>query len=376
MPLLLTTQEGFSRSVPNKPVTLTRLELWKSAAVVGTPAVFGAGVQRRSLVEMAWRVLMVKANLDVKSGHWVKSQSFKNLDPSEKGSVSYFLGLAQAHAMCTRLLGYSHLVHLDALVGLQGKKLKGRRSDLVGLTAASTVTPTLLSNIATVEAKGRTNDAPKALRDSAKVQATNIAALRATNVIESVASISYFEDDLWASYLVDPVWTGRRAKATVEDALRHYYSAIIDAGRESITWADRDGVARFEVPEVGLSLSLPSSLVRAYDASVAAVGAEVSALTHEYQRLVTSTGRVDDFITPALRQRQVPQVIPQEADTEPGRWRWIVSRTREGSFEFRLVDGNGEPQLTSTQFVNRESALAGLESVRATLRLDLAAGTP
>lgn len=364
MPLLLTAFEGFSRTLPAGPMKLTRLQLWKSAAVVGSYSAFGSGVRRRALSEMIWRVAMVKANLAVRDKHWVKSNDFIALDPSEKGSVSYFLGLAQAHATCTRILGYSHLVHLDKLMKHHGHALAGGRSDLVGLTAASIIGKKAVSNIATVEAKGRTDGAPPHLRASTKAQAMTISALKATNVFETVASIAHFDTKgRWRASLGDPAWTGRNSDVTVEAALRHYYARVINAGRQSRTWEVRDGQARFDVPRVGLSLSMPNELVEAYDSSRgSATETGRGALMKAYTRLSRQTGSLDDLITPSRTERANRVHAPGDAPLGKG-LRGELFSTVVGHYRFRLLNGDGRVVATSDEYTTLESARAALEAV-------------
>ena len=65
-----------------------------------------------SLYEAIYRLLIVRANLKEAGGYLEKTNSFKGLDPSEKGAVSYFLGLASAKLFSARLLGVPYLMHL------------------------------------------------------------------------------------------------------------------------------------------------------------------------------------------------------------------------------------------------------------------------
>lgn len=63
--------------------------------------------------EIVWRIAL----LDMAIGHdghaWCKSDTYEELDPSEKVGVSYMLGLTATSALCTRFLHMPFLMHLD-----------------------------------------------------------------------------------------------------------------------------------------------------------------------------------------------------------------------------------------------------------------------
>jgi len=58
-----------------------------------------------SWLELVYRVTMVLANLkEATSGQLVSTAAYRTLDPSEKGAVSYFLGLTVAELLAGRRL--------------------------------------------------------------------------------------------------------------------------------------------------------------------------------------------------------------------------------------------------------------------------------
>jgi len=101
-------------------------------------------------------------------GYW-------RLDPSEKRTVSYFLGMTQPKIMCGRLLRVPHLIHLDAFLAMIGQTTRTSRPDLIGLSL-----PAMDVTIA-VEAKGRTGGRDDEVTRKAKEQARSLPGVLSTS---------------------------------------------------------------------------------------------------------------------------------------------------------------------------------------------------
>ena len=91
------------------------------------------GPSVRSLDELHWRKYMLKANLESDGYRWVKSQSYLNLDPTEKGAVSYFHGMAQAGFVLDEVFGLPYTAHIDTCLLVMGQTLKESRPDLLAV---------------------------------------------------------------------------------------------------------------------------------------------------------------------------------------------------------------------------------------------------
>ena len=117
-----------------------------------------------SMHELWWRSSMIYANVLTQwGGYMARSDAFKDLDPSEKGAVTYFLGLAVAKLLAARLLSVPWLVHLDRVVHTLGIRLSGRsRPDLIGYGHSR--------GWIVVEAKGRSSKLPQGLLQRSKTQ--------------------------------------------------------------------------------------------------------------------------------------------------------------------------------------------------------------
>ena len=216
---------------------------------------------------MQWRMAMVLANLKVTSSdRWTRSDAYDRLDPSEKVAVSYFLGMVQAELTAVLALGYTHLVHVDALLKEAGMPLGGKRPDFLALSVPSKG-PTVFG--ATVEAKGRTNGFDKTALDKAKRQARMIPTIRGIGKPETVASEAYFNDaEEWSSVLEDPEFASEEMQVGVESYLVAYYRTVIQAGRESATWRQEGDEFAFDVPAFPFAIRLPKALVDGFDLSV------------------------------------------------------------------------------------------------------------
>lgn len=254
----------------NLPVS--RLHLLSTAAKVGLPTIGSHPDKQRPLLEMLWRTAIVEANLATRSGdsRWTRSVAYDRLDPTEKTSVSYFLGMVQAAVTVKVGLGYPHLVHVDALLRQQNILLKGQRPDFVAINPGGRSSAPYS---ATVEAKGRTNGFSQRALTTAKNQARTTPAVKGLVVRETIASEAYFNDvGEWSSVLDDPDWEGEELEFGIETYLLVYYRNIIEAGRLTDTWKRTDGAWRFELPGYPIAFAIPELLVSAYDNSAALSG--------------------------------------------------------------------------------------------------------
>ncbi|MCH6485379.1 hypothetical protein MMG85_17645 [Pseudoxanthomonas sp. LH2527] len=117
---------------------------------------------------MTYRTAIIYANLmrspDLSFG---RSKAYIGLDPSEKGAISYFLGVALTKAFVERKLSVSWLMHVDLYRDRFGVNLApGERPDLFGEDA--------LGRWIVAESKGRTNQHDKDALIKAKRQASRV----------------------------------------------------------------------------------------------------------------------------------------------------------------------------------------------------------
>jgi hypothetical protein len=250
--------------VKSGQLPLPMAELIHGAITMGALPV-GMGGARRPLLELSWRAAMIAASLEEapRSGAWVKTDSYRRLDGSEKSAVSYFLGMTQAKITCGRLLRAPHLIHLDAFLAMIGQQTRRSRPDLVGVNAA------LEATIA-VEAKGLSGLWKREVAEKAKKQAASLPGVRATSEVVRVASVASFDrDDRWEAYLEDPPAPLRpHASLSVGSVLTTYYrplvAALLDASDsgEAADAEDNDMITAL-LPGIDLTLGIPTTIVAA-----------------------------------------------------------------------------------------------------------------
>lgn len=208
--------------VPGPVVAPSKLELMVAAARVGDSGVLSG--HSRPLAEVMWRAAMVDAALteiDLDgTQRWAKSESFSRLDPSEKTSISYFLGMLQASVVAKKLLGLSDIVHVDAALALRHISPVRSRPDLVGYQTRPGGAFT--NGRVLIEAKGRSNGADNRALARAKTQvadpSTVARALVGANPL-LVASMAYFaSSEAWCCIFEDPPTDGKVTPLVEDDA--------------------------------------------------------------------------------------------------------------------------------------------------------------
>ncbi|MGE3959257.1 MAG: hypothetical protein AB7H96_21270 [Vicinamibacterales bacterium] len=150
-----------------------------------------------SAFEIVYRAAILFANLrETHSGHLARSAAYQGLDPSEKGAVSYFMGLAAAKLLSDRLLNVPWLMHVD--VYRQELQIPGgaMRPDLVGQNAAG--------QWIAVESKGRTHGFSAGAMLKAKEQVETLATVKGEPVVLRVALQAHFGGGLLQCALRDP----------------------------------------------------------------------------------------------------------------------------------------------------------------------------
>ena len=223
--------------VPSGTLTTSWNELLWAAITIGRPSmyhVFRHG--SASFYEALFRLSLVR--MAVKQGAFRRLRrtgAFTELDPTEKGMVSYFMGMTLCKLFAWRLLHTPWLLHLDVFRPMLNPVLHGRsRPDLVGDDIAG--------RWHAFESKGRSGAPSSDDRQRAKTQARRLVSVDGTRCSLHIGSFAFFKSDELQFYWRDP-----DADATEPIALprpdrewRYYYepalsfaSAPEDAGLAS-----------------------------------------------------------------------------------------------------------------------------------------------
>lgn len=359
---------NFARTVGAGPLEIGYAALFKAAALVGTPLPFRWPAGSRTVREVVWRIAMAHSNLTVRAGRWARSDSFDGLDPSEKGAVSYLLGGVQAQLTAQYSLGFSHLVHVDAIMRSLGIAVAGTRPDFLAVDAASR------NYQATVETKGRTHGYTPDTLENAKLQARAHVGLLVPlgGVQEHIASISWFNRDReWQAALDDPDPLESGIEVSIGRALRVYYQPLVDIAQQTGD-IKRDGkYVTISVQESGLQLHLPAAL---FDAVSRADGdAGDAAIEAAFESTVRSTGGgPPDQIVATLRDFEM------DARHRTDDRSTLKTPAPSGSYTIGQIDRgrfvwSGEaPRGMSPQYSTREDLLDAIFAERdATVSYDI-----
>lgn len=266
--------------------TFTYGQLCKSAVQVGLAGSsfalsnFGLNTppDNRSLATAAGRWLIIAGALmesqqehtKTKTPFLTKSDDYLSSDPSEKAFTSNLLGMTLAHLTCTSALPFTHLIHMDSVFTSNQIPLKGKRPDLLAISARAPFTA------ATVEAKGTHKSWNYNQALTAKNQARQLPKLGTLNYRYSIGSTSYFDrKSTWSSYLIDPPINmdekdlNRLESMPVESLLQSYYDPFINLAEflrgERVIPGNKLQIPIPGMP--GLALSFPEELINAYSES-------------------------------------------------------------------------------------------------------------
>ena len=203
--------------------------LW-AALTVGRPnTAYVLGYGDASYYEALFRLSLVRMALESGLSPWLhRTDAFQYLDPTEKGAVSYFLGMTVCKMFAEMLLDTTWLLHLDVFRDQLAPGLLGGRSrpDLVGEDSSG--------SWHAFECKGRSSVPNTDDRRKAKVQAQRLMCVGAASCSLHVGAISYFRQGRLEFHWRDPEPEEDAEKLEPlelgrlpDDAWRHYYGPAL-----------------------------------------------------------------------------------------------------------------------------------------------------
>jgi len=167
-----------------------------------------------STYEIISRAMLIWATLRSSEGYLEKSSVYQDMDPTEKGFVSFSLGMTMSKLLASKLLNVHWLEHVANINTSITTRIKTKsRPDLIGLNARK--------EFVIVEAKGRSNGFNSEAQGKAKTQTTVINRINNIQPVLRVASQSYFEEKLEV-FIEDPEEINQDAM-DVETNLNHYF---------------------------------------------------------------------------------------------------------------------------------------------------------
>lgn len=228
MPTITYTADGFPTAFgPSLVDTHTLVVSW--AEIIWAAISVGRGGLGHltqygvfSVFEVVYRAALMYANLrEGPSGILTRSSAYDGLDPSEKGAISYFVGMTLAKLFSHRLLSVPWLMHLDVYRQELQPILAGKsKPDFVGLNTTH--------DWVVVEAKGRTNEYEESVLQSAKIQTQQLSTIQGIQPVLRVGSLTYFSAGILQFAMRDPKGDSGKEKIrdlplAKDDLLRAYY---------------------------------------------------------------------------------------------------------------------------------------------------------
>ena len=174
-------------------------ELLWAAITIGRPSayhVFRHGPA--SFHEAIFRLALIRMAVEQdRYGSLRRTDAYAALDPTEKGMVSYFLGMVLCKLFAARLLQTPWHLHLDVFRNQLNPVTLGRsRPDLVG--------EDISGRWHAFESKGRSSVPSSADKTKAKTQAQRLVSVGGSNCSLHVGSFAYFRNDVLEFYWRDP----------------------------------------------------------------------------------------------------------------------------------------------------------------------------
>jgi hypothetical protein len=296
-------------------------------------------------LDILWRVAMVRANLreDPNTGRLHRSDVFDALDRSEKGAVSYFLGMCFAKLALEKLFRVRWLLHLDVYnASLNGYLAFNTRPDLVGLDARQQWT--------VVEAKGRSWGMPDDTMTTAKRQTRSLRRINDQFPALRVAVGSGFFSEGIKTRIWDPEDYDDDAPDVPIDPevfLKAYYRPLIEYAKllQSQPYADaQTGRRRRSVELAGFdaTLLIDDDIVASYEQNASI-----------WQRTIVPRAATEDSI---LAEIAVLRHASEESeDAASGRLVQIMDRSRATGIN-EVIDGVTVKLGDSwdTEYMNRQ----------------------
>ena len=222
--------------------------LW-AAITIGRPNtahVFQHG--KSSYYEAVFRLSLVRMALahGGSNGPVRRTDAFRFLDPTEKGAVSYFLGMAICKLFASRLLNTPWLLHLDVFRNqLNPVALGGRsRPDLIGQDH--------IGAWHAFESKGRSSVPNSDDKNKAKIQAQRLVFVNSKRCSLNIGAISYFKNDKLEFYWCDPEPEEPEKLEPImvhvpEEAWSTYYEPALSLAGESTSHRSTDDHTALDV---------------------------------------------------------------------------------------------------------------------------------
>jgi hypothetical protein len=251
------TSEAFpSGTITNasSELSVTWDEILWAALTIGRPStrhVLQHGLS--SSYEAIFRISLIRMALEQygpRAARLRRTSAFKELDPTEKGAITYFLGMTFCKLFASRRLATPWLLHLDIYKSIFPASLLGRsRPDLFGQQTGTGAWHAF-------ETKGRASKPSTADRAKAKAQALRLVSVNGTACTLHIGAFTYFAADILNFYWIDPPPETKKPLDLPEtnDGWRYYYEPIWSLWAEASTGVRDAGELSIPLPQFDLKI--------------------------------------------------------------------------------------------------------------------------
>lgn len=246
---------GFGRLPATGNLSVTWPELvWAAVSYGKSSSCYHLKHPGHSRAEKKHRTYLLYTCLKQQGKHLVKSDLYREMDPTEKGAASYFLGMALIKLFADRLLDIPLLWHVStssqAISCVPGKS----RPDLIGCSKS-------LGEWIVAEAKGRSGAFNQEALDAAKSQSQKITTINGTVPKYRFGAESYFSPHLCLT-LKDPPADEEAIpiEFNIEEAIAEYYSvrAVLKERGARLVLRDIEYSTIYD-EDLGVTIGLPQT---------------------------------------------------------------------------------------------------------------------
>lgn len=219
-----------------------------------------------SYYEMLYRIGFIYANLKSQGFYYdlTKTDAYKNLDPSEKSAISYFLGLTFTKWAGETFLNTAWLMHLDVYKARYLVQVTGnRRPDLFGFDKNR--------NWMIAESKGRSGKFDRNAFDEAMIQAKAPITIGGKSPSNRVASQIYFSGDSLCLKIEDPTENEGNPlviNVSEKEFLMRYYAPFLELIKNNSSESENLGNNQYEVINIrewDIQIGLSTRIIKAIE---------------------------------------------------------------------------------------------------------------
>lgn len=229
MGVIILGREGYSDNTDIQ-MTCSMADLIRAAITVGKSAQDSTNISFTEKIFRLSSLLLTIEERNISSRNcFVASTIFNSLDPSEKGAMTFFLGMAITKLVAERYFNVQWLMHFDAYrESYDAICSNGGKPDFLGVENTVSFAP----QYHIFESKGRTGGLDKGALERGKEQTRYVQTISGTTPISRNVVQAYFQGDrkVLHGYLMDPTGAddGVDEKIDLKNVFKSYYKPFYD----------------------------------------------------------------------------------------------------------------------------------------------------